>query len=347
MVTGLSGLVRFSKRLSFVFVISLTVMRTSSAQDATNLAATLAEKYPTLRALVVTRGNCAVFEYYRKNMNAEARSPVHSVTKSVLSILVGIAIDEGYLRLDEKLSEIVPEAFDEKVDPRVRDITVRDILTKTEGFAETSQGNFSIGPPGTELWRWMLNRRINYPPGAHFRYDGVGSDLLAVVLSQAIKQDAAKFAQQKLLGPLQISNYNWPSDVHGYLRGETGLSLTARDMAKIGLLYLRHGRWGKRQIVSAAYVTDSTTRQNDGGPPAKTAYGYQWWVNKTKSDLDAFFAAGAGSQLVYVVPQLDLVAAVSAGGIPGGSQTFVNNVVVSAEADFPASAPCIVELGPH
>ena len=349
MIIGISGIALLLKRFSFILavLIALAPLRPALAEDATDLVTTLARNYPTLRSLVLVRGGCAVLEYYRKNMDAETRSPVHSVTKSVLSILVGIAIDEGYLRPDEKLSEIVPEAFDENVDVRVRDITVRDILTKTEGFAETSEGNFRVGPPGTELWRWMLNRPMKHSPGTYFRYDGVGSDLLAVVLSKAIKQDSAKFAEQRLLGPLQIRNYDWPADVQGLLHGETGLYLTARDMAKIGLLYLRNGRWGDRQVVSAAYVKDSTTRHNDGGPPVRTAYGYQWWISKTKNGFDSFFAAGRGSQLVYVVPQLDLVVAMAADGIPRGSQTFVNGVVIPALAGFPASTSCIAELGPR
>lgn len=349
MIIGISGIALLLKRFSFALAVAVALApsRPALAEDATDLVATLAKNYPTLRSLVLARGNCVVFEYYSRNVDAGTRLPVLSVTKSVLSILVGIAIDEGYLRLDEKLSEIVPEAFDENVDVRVRDITVRDILTKTEGFAETSEGNFRVGPPGTELWRSMLNRPVKYPPGTHFRYDLVGSDLLAVVLSKAIQQDAAKFAEQRLLGPLQIGNYDWPADAYGHLHGEIGLSLTVRDMAKIGLLYLRHGRWGDRQVVSAAYVKDSTTKHSDGGPPAMTAYGYQWWINKTKGGLDAFFASGRSSQLIYVVPQLDLVVAMAADGIPRGSQTFVNEVVIPALADLSPSAPCIIELGPR
>lgn len=318
--------------------------QTERSQPLSNLAATLAGKYPTLRALVLTRGNCTVFEYYRRSIEVETQSPVYSITKSAISILIGIAIDEGYLRLDEKLSEIVPEAFDEDVDRRARDITVRDILTKTEGFAEAGQGDFRMGPAGSGLWRWMLNRPVKYSPGSHFRYDGVGSDLLAVVLSHAIKQNAADFARRKLLDPLQIRSYDWPSDTEGYLHGEFGLSLTARDMAKIGLLYLRHGRWGEKQIVSEEYVRDSITRHNDGGSPVRAAYGYHWWINKTGTDRDAFFASGRNSQLIYVVPKLDLVVAMSADSIPGGSQRFVNDVLLPAEADLPNSAPCVAEL---
>jgi CubicO group peptidase (beta-lactamase class C family) len=319
---------------------------TENSRTLANLPAMLAKQYPTLRALVLARGDCSIFEYYRNNITAETQSPVYSVTKSVLSILVGIAIDEGDLRLDEKLSGIVPDAFDENVDPLVRDITVRDLLTKTEGFAETGPGDFRVGPSGSELWRWMLNRWVKYPPGTHFRYDGIGSDLLSVVLSKAIKQNAASFARQKLFDRLRIRNYDWVSDSEGNLHGESGLSLTARDMAKIGLLYLRHGRWGDQQIVSDAFVQDSTTRHNDGGPPVHAAYGYQWWISQTRTHLDAFFAAGHMSQLIYVVPQLDLVAAVSAESIRGGSQKFINEVVMPAAVNLSRSTPCVAELGP-
>jgi CubicO group peptidase (beta-lactamase class C family) len=320
-----------------------TSASTQASLAPSDLPAVLATKYSTLRALVLARGNCSIFEYYGRSVDAETQSPAFSVTKSVLSILVGIAIDEGDLRLDEKLSEIVPEAFNEKVDARARDITVRDVLTKTEGFAETGSGR--PGPPGSGIWSWMLNRPIKYPPGTRFRYDGIGSDLLSAVLSHAIKQNAADFARRKLFDPLQIRNYFWPSDTEGYLDGESGLLLTGRDMAKIGLLYLHHGRWEDKQIISDAYVQDSTKTHNDGGPPVKAAaYGYQWWVSKTRSGADAFFASGRNSQLIYVVPKLDLVVAMSADSIPGGGQGFVNDIVLPAVADPSSAAPCITEL---
>src|SRR5947209_8633114 len=238
----------------FLGLVPVAAAQETKARE--NPKASLAEKYPGLRALVVARGNCVGFEYYRKDIDAETQSPVQSVTKSVLSILIGIAIDEGYLRLDQKLSEVFPEAFDENADPLAGDITVRDVLTKTEGFAETGPGDFKVSgaaPRKVRMWQSMLNRKVAYSRGTHFRYDGIGSDLLAVVLSEAIKQDAGAFAKRKLFDPLGIANYTWYADSEGYLHGESGLHLTARDMAKIGILYLQQGRWGDTQIVSAAY----------------------------------------------------------------------------------------------
>jgi CubicO group peptidase (beta-lactamase class C family) len=317
---------------------------TAPSPSLSNPQASLAERYPSLRALVIARGNCIAFEYYRKNIGAETQSPVHSVTKSVLSILIGIAIDEGYLRLDTKLSEIFTQAFDENTDPQAGDITVRDVLTKTEGFAEGGPGDFKVSDAarGKEMWRSMLNRRVAYPRGTHFRYDGVGSDLLAVVLSKAIKQDAGAFAKRKLFDPLGIADYTWYADSEGYLHGEVGLHLTARDMAKIGILYLQHGRWGNTQIVSADYAQDSTTRHNDGGPPLNAGYGYQWWISKNGN---VFFASGKLSQLISVTPKSNLVLAFAADSIPGGAGKFVKDVVLPLTEGLPDPAPCVVQIG--
>jgi CubicO group peptidase (beta-lactamase class C family) len=165
------------------------------------------------------------------------------------------------------------------------------------------------------------------------------------VLSRAIKKSAADFAKQKLFDPLHIDKYTWYADTEGYLHGEFGLYLTARDMAKIGILYLNRGRWGNAQIVSGEYVQESTFKQNDGGPPANAAYGFQWWLNEIGTNLDAFFAAGYKSQLIYVVPKRDLVVVVSAESIPGGSQKFVNTVVLPAVAELSAPALCAAQDG--
>jgi CubicO group peptidase (beta-lactamase class C family) len=310
----------------------------SGASDSESLS----RKYPSLRALVVARGDCLIYEYYRSDMTSETRSPIYSATKSLLSILVGLAIDAGYLRLDERLGEIFSEAAESSVDPRVRDVTVRDLLTMTAGFDIAHHGGSGVQVGA--LWRWMLERPMDHAPGTHFAYDDASVNLLSVVLSKAIHQDATGFAQQSLFRPLQIEDVTWNIDAEGHLIGNTGLHLTAREMAKIGLLYLQKGQWRGKPVVSQSYVNDSTARHNDGGPPANSAYGYLWWVGSTKDKLRAFFAAGHNSQLILVVPDRNLVVAVAADGLPGGSRGFVEEAVLPIEATIPVSAPCIERL---
>jgi CubicO group peptidase (beta-lactamase class C family) len=312
------------------------------ARDGASEAERLSRNYPSLRALVVVRGDCILSKYYRLDITPETRSPVYSVTKSLLSILVGIAIDKGYLRLNEKLGEIFSEASEGLVDPRSKDVTVRDLLTMTAGFDMAHPQ--ASGVPVDALWLWMLERPMSYTPGVHFAYDDISVNLLSVVLSKAIHQDAARFAQQSLFDPLGIKDVPWVSDAEGHLIGYSGLKLTAREMAKIGLLYLQKGQWRGKPVVSDSYVLDSTARHNDGGPPVNADYGYLWWVGSTKDNLRAFFAAGHNSQLILVVPDRDLIVAVAAEGLPGGSRRFVEEAVLTVEATFPSSTLCIASL---
>jgi CubicO group peptidase (beta-lactamase class C family) len=214
----------------------------------------------------------------------------------------------------------------------------------TAGFDPAGNYTSKVSVPQSETWRWLLERPMKYPPGTHFDYDEAEQNLLSIVLTRAIKQDAGAFAERNLFAPLHIVDHHWVSEADGYLLGATGLFLTGRDMAKIGLLYLQRGRWSENQIVSDAFVADSTTKHNEGGPPSHAAYGYFWWTKQTKAGLDAFFAAGHNSQLIYVVPERDLVAAVAAEKIPGGSVGFVNDLVLPAEAELPASAPCVARF---
>ncbi|MBR0716827.1 serine hydrolase [Bradyrhizobium liaoningense] len=332
-----------------LFCLLGTSSRPASAQPGssalTDLPARLADKYPNIRSVVLARHDCVEFEYYKAGLDARSLSSVHSVTKSVLSILVGIALDKGYLRLDERLSELLPETLDPTIDPRVRDITVRDLLTMTSGFDSAAPFGARAVVPPREMWQWTLARPIQHKPGSQFDYDDDSVNLLSVALARAIRQDSRSFAEQNLFGPLEIENFDWKADSRGHLIGATTLSLSARDMTKLGLLYLRRGRWGHEQIVSGEYVADSISKHNDGGAPVKTAYGYLWWVTHTGAGLDAFFAAGKGSQIIYVVPRLDLVVTVtSLSSVPGGSVRFVNDVLLPAASDASTPPTCIARL---
>jgi CubicO group peptidase (beta-lactamase class C family) len=110
-------------------------------------------------------------------------------------------------------------------------------------------------------------------------------------------------------------------------------------------LYLRRGGWDNKQIVSGDYVADSTTKHNDTGIPTRPAYGYLWWLTQTKTGLDAFLAGGLGSQLIYVVPKLDLVMVMaSSSSIAGGSVGFVNDVVLPAASNMSSPPSCIARL---
>ena len=313
----------------------------STAETLARLSATVAAQYPSARALVLARGNCILHEYYAFN-SPEGLWPVHSVTKSVLSILVGIAIDKGLLRLDQKLPELVTEAAEGSIDPRAADVRLRDLLTMSSGFAPQEMTEV----PG--VWNssvWTIRRTVAHAPGTHFHYDNEGTNLIAIILRRAVGGNIAAFAKTELFAPLQIDRYYWPVDGDGNLPGYSGLLLTGRDMAKIGLLYLQRGRWRERQVVPQAYVLDSTRKHSDGGEPAHAGYGYLWWTKPIRDGWPAYFAAGYRSQLILNIPDRNLVVALqSASSLPGGAAKFINEVVLAAEAALPAGAACVGRL---
>jgi CubicO group peptidase (beta-lactamase class C family) len=191
----------------------------------------------------------------------------------------------------------------------------------------------------------MIRRTVEHSPGTHFHYDDQGTNLIAIILRRAVGGDIAEFAKNQLFAPLQIERYFWTADRDGNLPGYSGLQLTGRDMAKIGLLYLQKGRWRDLQVVSEAYVLDSTRKHNEGGEPARAGYGYLWWTKPIGNGSPAYFAAGYQSQLILNVPDRNLVIALASASTPaGGAAKFVNEVVLPAEAALPAGAPCVGRL---
>jgi CubicO group peptidase (beta-lactamase class C family) len=313
----------------------------STAETLARLSATIARQYPSARALVLARGNCILHEYYADN-SPDAQRPMYSVTKSVLSILVGIAIDKGLLRLDQKLPELVAEATERAIDPRATDITLRDLLTMSSGFAPYEMAEV---PRGWSSSVWMIRRRVEHPPGTRFHYDNQGTNLIAIILRRAVGGDIAGFARHELFAPLQIDRYRWDVDSDENLPGYSGLFLTGRDMAKIGLLYLQQGRWRERQVVSEAYVRDSTRRHSDGGEPVHAGYGYLWWTRPTRDGAPAYFASGMHGQLILNLPNRNLLMALaSSSTFPGGAAKFINEVVLPAEAALPAGSTCVGRL---
>ena len=299
------------------------------AERQAELSKTIRENYQSIRAVVVLRGDLPVFEYYRHGTGPNDLLPVRSVTKSVMSILVGVALGQAaFNSLDQHLGDLLPEALEPGVDPRVREITIRHLLTMSSGFNPASIGAL---PPSARLWAWSLHRPMLDAPGRQFSYDNEASHLLSIFLTRAIKQDPRRFAQQHLFGPLGIENYAWQLDDEGNLQGASGLSLTARDMAKIGSLYLRGGRWNGMQLVPEAYVTEATREHNHGGPPVHAAdYGYLWWITRPPGETAAYFAAGIKGQLIYIVPAHDLVTVIAGDASGAGGRRLINQAILPA-----------------
>jgi CubicO group peptidase (beta-lactamase class C family) len=249
---------------------------------------------------------------------------------------VGIALKEDRIEnLDQRLPEFFPEHFGPGTDPRKRQITLENLLTMTNGFRLNSFYNnkgFEQIMSSDDVVEASIGQPMAKEPGEEFNYNDGDAHLLSAILTKTTGQSALAYAHENLFGPLGIDSdpdasiravpanfrhfeqagFVWADDGQGNSVGASGLKLTARDMAKIGYLYLQDGRWEGQQIVPKGYVRASTRKQVETGysPGAVPAgYGYLWWTRKVEG-YRAFYASGYGGQFIYVIPKLNLVAVI-------------------------------------
>ncbi|WP_418605707.1 serine hydrolase domain-containing protein [Georgenia sp. SUBG003] len=289
-----------------------------------------------VRAFLVVQDGRPVLEHYRESA-PETTYDVGSVTTSVVSVLVGIAIDRGDLEgLQQPLGELLPEHAAVMVDG-VGEVTLEELLTMTGGLPAAP---VDLGRPG-DVVAGVLADGLSLPAGERFVYSDRSAHLLSAVLSRATGTDVLAFAREHLLGPVGIDSepaaepvapeadlpaferawFAWPVDPQGRHLGATGLRMTAWDMVRIGRLMADGGRREGRQIVPSWWVAESTSEHVEphGAFRATEGYGFGWWVT-TADGRPAFAAIGRGGQLIEVVPDLDLVVAVAGGG-PGPGRT--------------------------
>jgi CubicO group peptidase (beta-lactamase class C family) len=236
-------------------------------------------------------------ECYFRGRRADDLSNIHSITKSVLSTLVGIALADGSVDLDVRAAEVLSEP---PADPRKSEITVRHLLTMTSGL--DADGPWDIDEIADRGEPWVdgpLAAPLITEPGTAFAYNNGAAHVLGVLLARKVGQPLAGFAEERLFRPLGVTEYRWPTDPDGNPLGYGHLELRPRDLVSLGQLYLTGGR----DLLDAAYVEAATTAVTDGGPPEETGYGYLWWVTD-----NGYFGGGFAGQYLYVVPALELVA---------------------------------------
>jgi CubicO group peptidase (beta-lactamase class C family) len=263
------------------------------------------QSLPTLASVLVLRRGRLVFERYYHGATADQNRNIFSVTKSVVSALVGIALHDGDLRsLDQRLVDFFPEKLEGSTDADVRTITLRDLLTMTAGYR--SEPVFT-----TDDWvRTLMNRPLASVPGVTWAYDDGSAHLLSAVLTKVTGMSLESFARRRLFEPLGIRPGPWTSDGQGYSLGSTGLHLRPGDLLALGRLFLQEGKWNGRQIVPAEWVHASTATQ--ASIPGSFAYGYLWWVNT--GPHKGYLAQGALGQVVAVYPRYDVVIAITGAG---------------------------------
>ena len=274
------------------------------------------ERAQTEGVLVLRHGKL-VFEEYFWGQSAGNPHIISSCTKSVTSILTGIAADQGQLRVDDPVVTYFPAQRDSLWGRARQPITVRNVLSMSAGTAWDD----SVTGPANPSWQlleshdvpaYVLSRPMVHPPGSFYNYDNGLPTLMGFVVARVTREPYERFAERTLFAPLGISNYRWTLNPDGTPLAAGGLYLRPRDMAKIGLLMLDRGRWQGHQILSSAWVAESTQQQTAAD---QYPYGYYWHLTNAKhrhvKNVDGYMALGQGGQVIAVFPSLQLVVVIT------------------------------------
>lgn len=303
------------------------------------------EESYSIDSVIVIRNGYIVLEEYPNPLYNENRSHFwYSVTKSVTSSLVGIALDKGYIdNVSQKVLSFFPERTITNWDERKERITLEHLLTMRSGlfwdewsapFTSPENGIYHL--VNSDGVQYVLELNMTSEPGEEFLYNTGASHLLSAIVQQTTGLTARNFAVEHLFSPLGITDVFWPSDREGVTRGGFDLYIRPRDAAKFGYLFLNNGTWNGTQIISHDWVNASsstfTSLETDQG------YGYQWWTNPA---LDYYYAAGLYGQYIYVLPEHDLLVVFSSdirqGGYP--HQQLLEEYILPSILDITTTSP--------
>jgi CubicO group peptidase (beta-lactamase class C family) len=291
-----------------------------------------------VHSIVIARHGRLVFEQYfagydepwgyedkRYEFDATTKHDMRSVSKSIVSLLTGIAIDRGMIDdVDAPALQFFPEMVSGAKEGWSR-IKLRDLLTMSSGIAwdenrawsdpKNDEPHLLSEPDPT---RFVLSKPIASPPGAVWNYNGGGVELLGSIIARQSRKSLDVFARDALFTPLGITDFEWQTYPNGKVSAASGLRLRPRDAAKIGQLMLNKGLWQGVQIVSADWIEQSTRPrfQAIGYFGGLFFYGRFWWLGRTLSgerEVPWISAMGLGGQRIFIVPSLDLVVASTSG----------------------------------
>jgi CubicO group peptidase (beta-lactamase class C family) len=279
---------------------------TACAQSALDPIYRDAAQLPLLTSFIVAHHGKVVREQYFRGLKPTQAVNVKSVSKSILSALVGIAISEGEFSEQSRIAELLPDHFRDIRDPIKRALTVRHLLSMQAGLEGTSFDNYGEWVNSRNWVRYALQRPFECAPDTCMVYSTGNSHLLSVILTRHTGMSTRAYAQRKLFTPLGMRLAGWARDPQGFDFGGNEMRFTPRDLLKFGELYRNHGRHNGRQLIPADWIRKSwgeyTTSRFNGH-----SYGYHWWTRTHESGTKVRFAWGYGGQYIFVIPQKQLV----------------------------------------
>ncbi|MEA1010793.1 serine hydrolase [Bacillus cereus] len=299
-------------------------------KTAEKLDQIIKEEYKNMNGMLVVQKGNVIFEKYYNGYGPNNAFHVASVTKTIISALIGICIDKGYIKsVDQKVIEFFPE-----YKLKASEVTVRHLLTMTAPYPFVDWQEPLEELCTQEDWvQYTLNRMGNGGEIGSFKYSSAGAHVLSAIITSVTGKSAREFANEYLFQPLgmrEIPNYNmkafgfddlfgkdvkgWVHDPNGISTGGWGLTLTARDMAKFGGLYLNEGNYNGNHILSKSWIKESTEM-------SENQYGYLWWLRE-EDGVFSYSAMGDGGNVICCIPERELVVVIASEVVPGAKDRW-------------------------
>jgi CubicO group peptidase (beta-lactamase class C family) len=269
------------------------------------------DKINTLHSFMIVRHGQVIAEGWWKPEAADKPHVLNSVTKSFTGTAVGMVIGEGKLSLDDHVLKFFPNDAPTNPSVNLQAMRVRDLLSMTCGH-ETEAKVIDNEPTVKQF----LAHPVPYEPGTHFQYNTFGSYVLSSIVTKVTGQTELEYLNSRLFEPLGIEKPRWDSSAEGVSIGGHGLYLHTEDIAKLGQLYLQKGKWNGKQLISSKWVALASAKKIDNeheshkdiGPDWIQGYCFQFW----RCQHNAYRADGAGGQFIVVMPDQDIVVAITA-----------------------------------
>ena len=289
----------------------------------------IVDEYSNIAGIVVIKNDNLIYEKYFDGYSQDDILHIASVTKSIISILIGIAIDKGYIKnVGQKVLDFFPNYTVKRGEKTIQNITIENLLTMTAPYKYKSDPYTKVysSDDWTKATLDLLGGKSDI---GEFKYTTVGIHILSAILTNATGQSVIDFATDNLFKPLGIKapenvvlknkeeHFNflkdkyvsgWVVDPKGINTAGWGLTLKVVDMAKIGQLYLNHGMYDGKQVISSKWIEDSTKEKSRWG---ELPYGYLWWIVD-----DCYAALGDGGNVIFINPQKKIVVAIASRFMP-------------------------------
>ena len=317
------------KKISFLFCLAwILCLSTSknlaqglvrSTPEAEGVSSTAIEQFidsfdakkHELHSVMILRHGKVIAEGWWKPYAANLKHSMYSVSKSWTSTAIGFAVAEKKIQVNDKVMKYFPEYNDLADKPYIADLTIQNLLTMSVGHeVEPLRG---VVATQTDWVKGFLSASIAYKPGTKFLYNTLATYMLSAIIQKVTGQKVVDYLAPRLFKPLDIQGVDWEVDPKGINTGGWGIRVKTEDMAKLGQLYLQHGKWKGKQILPASWVEEATSKHIDQDPSASEekkansdwlqGYGYQFWRCRN----GAFRADGAYGQYIVMMPEQDAV----------------------------------------